>query len=244
MSTTELQFLLLSTDYEVLKSVAAAVRALGGHLHCSATAAAATDITQRRRLDAVLVDLALPASLNLITDLRSGKSNRNIVIFACTPGGKEDSIALTAGANFLLNRPLTEEKVRTGLMAARSMMIQERRRYFRHPVSIPAWLSQGEVEERVVATDMSEGGMAIRAAQMLAPPVQVAFRFELPKGPAIDGRGEVAWANAAGEMGVRFRFFRGDGESLLRTWLERREGASPSFSAQSHPAPDGRRTDT
>lgn len=244
MATTELQFLLLSTDYEVLKAVAAAVRALGGHLHCSATAAAATDITHRRRLDAVLVDLALPASLSLIADLRNGKSNRNIVIFACTPGGKEDSLALTAGANFLLNRPLTEEKVRTGLMAAQSMMIQERRRYFRHPLSIPAWLSQGEVEDRVVTTDLSEGGMAIRAAQAFTPPLQVGFRFELPKGPAIDGRGEVAWANAAGEMGVRFRFFRGDGESLLHAWLERKEGPAQPFPAQPHPAPGSRRTDT
>ena len=244
MSTNVLQFLLLSTDYEVLKAVAAAVRTLEGHLHCSATAAAATDITRRRRLDAVLVDLALPASLNLITDLRNGKSNRNVVIFACTPGGKEDSLALTAGANFLLNRPVTEEKVRTGLLAAHSIMVQERRRYFRHPINIPAWLSQGGAEERVLTTDMSEGGMAIRATQPFAPPLQVGFRFELPKGPAIDGRGEVAWANSGGEIGVRFRFFRGDGESLLRAWLERREGPVPAFPADSFPVTGSHRTDT
>src|SRR5712692_6698596 len=59
---------------------------------------------------------------------------------------------------------------------------------------------------RATMLNISETGMVVRAATRLACASLVDFSFELPSGPRISGKGEIAWANGEGGMGIGFQF--------------------------------------
>jgi len=52
------------------------------------------------------------------------------------------SYALKLGSSFALERPITFDSLRNTLQAAYGMIVRERRRYFRYPISVPAAVSK------------------------------------------------------------------------------------------------------
>ncbi len=69
------------------------------------------------------------------------------MIFACVTHAGEYTDALTAGANFLLRKPLNEDSIALHITIAKELLERERRRYFRHAVNLPALLKDREVEQ-------------------------------------------------------------------------------------------------
>lgn len=218
-----LEFLLVSGEYEVLRAVTKAVQQAGGHLNCAISVASGMEYVRRRKLDAVVIDLEVPEGTEFITSIRATGSNRLVVIFGCAGSPQQRNLALKAGANFALQKPLDTDTVAQAIAAARSFMMRERRRYFRHAVSVPVFVSRDNGEQRLVSINLSEGGMAIRAHKAIDQGTLIGFRFTLPSGAEIDGKGEVAWANEDGVMGVRFHFLKNHGQTHLVAWLERSE---------------------
>ena len=105
-------------------------------------------------------------------------------------------------------------------------MMRERRRYFRHPLSVQVELTVKKKELRAMTLDIGEGGMAVRGVTLECLSL-VDFSFQFPLGPTISGRGEVAWTNQQGLMGIKFQFLRGTGKYDLLTWLAQREQIAP-----------------
>ena len=61
-----------------------------------------------------------------------------------------------------MQKPISTLNATRCFSAALNFMIREQRRYFRHPVEIPATLGSGEGEKlKATITNISEGGMAI-----------------------------------------------------------------------------------
>src|SRR6202035_2488560 len=108
----------------------------------------------------------------------------------------ENTLALSAGANFLLRKPLNEGSVALHITIAKELLDRERRRYFRHALSIPAVLKEGGVVQHARMTNLSEGGMAVRTSKPLKHSSVIDFSFDLALGTSVSGKGQVAWINS------------------------------------------------
>ncbi|MGA8539078.1 MAG: PilZ domain-containing protein, partial [Terriglobales bacterium] len=127
----------------------------------------------------------------------------------------------TAGANFVLQKPVTLLHASRCFNAALNFMVRERRRYFRHPMDMPLCISLPHNQEMTAtATNLSEGGMAIRIQGKLPPGTKAQFRFTLPStNVSLELKGEVAWAKEAGHMGIRFIEVPQSSQYQLDKWL-------------------------
>jgi hypothetical protein len=74
--------------------------------------------------------------------------------------------------------------------------------------------------------NLSEAGMAIWSLYYRAPGSLIQFGFEMPSGSLIRGEGEVAWTNADGLTGIKFRALRDEGSLHLAEWISRRDSES------------------
>jgi len=229
--STELQLLLVSNDYATLRTLRAASAELGAGLACMATKDAACDYVSRRKLDGIFLDLEIPDWAHVVDALRLGTSNHYAVIFACVTNRLAAKSARMIGAHVLLQMPLALNDVVSNLQASRELMIRERRRYFRHQTYLPVSLIVNGIEQHALVTNISEGGMAVRVMQPLDQSSLVDFSFQLRSGPTITGRGNIAWHDSEGMVGIGFQFIRDTGRELLLSWLESQERLMPQHSS-------------
>jgi len=126
------------------------------------------------------------------------------------------------GAHFILYRPLSSERTRISLRAARNLMRRERRRAPRAAVSSTANVAYpGGPELNAVLTDLSDGGTLIHTANRLPPACKVYFEFALPgQQQLVRLSGEVAWQHASGRTGIRFLDVPQSSRRLMQTWLQ------------------------
>jgi hypothetical protein len=104
---------------------------------------------------------------------------------------------------------------------------------------IPVFLTAGGVEQRAMMNNLSESGMALHLVKPLEHRSVVEFRFVLPSGETICGKGLTAWGNNDGMIGIKFEFFRGDGASRLQEWLSAHLDVTSRIDARSMPRPAG-----
>ena len=219
----ELEFVLVSSDYATKNAVSGGVKKYGAKFVLVPTAESGRDCLNRRKIDGVFVDLGVSGALGLIEAIRKGTSNSKAVIFACVTDSKEYPQALSAGANFLLRKPLQEDSVALHITIAKELLERERRRYFRRAVNLPVTLKEGESEQHARMTNLSEGGMAVRTAKALKHASVVDFEFDLSMQGSVIGKGHVAWVNTDGVAGIMLQTFRGTGKEQLETWLTSQE---------------------
>jgi len=225
-NVSELEFLLVSNDYATLTAVSGGVKKYGGKLGVVPTAEEAREYVERRRIDAVFVDMQVAGALGLIEGIRKSTSNGKAAIFACVADGKESTATLSAGANFLLRKPLSLDTVTLHITIAKDLMLREKRRYFRHAVNLPVKLRGGEKEWHAKIVNLSEGGMAVRSVKALTHGTGIEFAFELAYGEEIRGKGLVAWTSSEGMAGILIQTLHGMGRGYLGTWLTAREKLS------------------
>lgn len=218
-----LEFVLVSSDYATVQAVSKAVKKIGSKFVLVPTAHEGRECLNRRKIDGLFVDMEVPGALGLIESTRKGASNNKAVIFACFVNAKESAQILALGANFLLRKPLSEEGVAMHITISKELLLRERRRYFRHAVSLPVTLQEGAAEQPARITNLSGSGMAVRTVKPLKQGAVLDFTFELSMGARISARGQVAWVNSEGMAGIILQTVRGKGSELLDTWLEARE---------------------
>jgi hypothetical protein len=177
-------------------------------------------------MDGIVIDMNLPGSLELIRRVRSASSNRSSAVFACTASSSESQLAIGAGANFVLHRPLLPGKMERALTAAADIMTAEKRRHHRFPLMVPVGLKMREREVETTMSNLSEAGMAIWSLYYRAPGSLIQFAFEMPSGNLVRGEGEVAWTNADGLTGIRFRTLLDQSSIHLADWISRRDSGS------------------
>lgn len=222
-SLPELEFLLVSDDYATLTAVSGGVKKYGAKFALVPTAEAARDYLERKKVDGVFVDMQVAGTVELIERVRKGSSNGKSAIFACGTTAKDSTATLNAGANFLLKKPLNIEGVALHITIAKEIMLRERRRFFRHAVNLRVKLIGGGLELHGRIMNLSEGGMAVRAAKALKVSAVIEFAFELGFGAEISGKGVVAWTSSEGMAGILFQALAGMGRGHLGAWLTARE---------------------
>jgi CheY-like chemotaxis protein len=194
--------------------------------------------------DAVILDYrADQSSEEFVSKLRQTRTkSRNTLLVAILDADFSARPVFGLGANFVLYRPLSLERTRLSLRAARGLMRRERRRAPRIPVNSPTTLAYPGAEDvRGTIVDLSDGGTSLRGGSALPPACKVYFQFALPgQQQAVRLSGEVAWQDAAGRTGIRFVDVPQASRRLMQAWLLQnsfRQAQSQDAAPMRPPAP-------
>jgi CheY-like chemotaxis protein len=216
--------LLVSQDTTAIQQISESMQQLAMAPEICPEIPDALRLLGHRKFDAIIVDLQLgePAQ-TFLGQVRSSSSNRTAVTFAISNSEKEKLPASEAGAHFVLERPLSLASIDRTLKAAYGMIIRERRRYFRCPITIPADIRQDMQEVHGQTVNISEGGMAISIPVPLRAGVPATVRFTLPgKESQFAAQSEICWYKENGRAGLQFRSLSQPQKSELQEWLSRR----------------------
>jgi ActR/RegA family two-component response regulator len=217
--------LIVSEDAVVARQIAEAMQQLALAVEVCDKVSDAMDRVNHSKLEVAVIDFSLGnhAAL-LIEQLRGSASNRTAVAFAITNSSVETAYALKAGSSFALERPLTSDSLRNTLQAAYGLIVRERRRYFRYPISVPAAaFKKGESEIFGKTVNVSERGVAFSGSTPLRPGVEVSMQFTLTNPQlAVTAECRVCWTNDRGQSGLSFLFLPSDLSSELQDWLARK----------------------
>ncbi|HEY6351930.1 MAG TPA: PilZ domain-containing protein [Candidatus Angelobacter sp.] len=226
MEPTRWEFLVICSDIAAYKTI---TRSLGKNnpvVDYTSGIATAKAFIERRKIDGIFLDMGLEGALELVQGIRQGGSNRNSVVFGCVQPAEDASRLLVAGINFVLYKPLLPSAVLDALDSASSLIAAERKRYLRYQLMVPVMIRLREEEQKAITANVSRGGMAVRCHHVYEPGSPVQFTFDVP-GAEIQGRGEVAWANTEGFMGIKFYLLGDRNKQALSVWLDK-HGPRPS----------------
>ena len=175
----------------------------------------------RRKFDAVVVDLQLEGPVKTVLDrVRRSPSNRTAVLFAISGSDAETIDAFRVGSNFVLRRPLSASSISRTLKVAYGLILRERRRYFRCPVDIAAMIcgaGMPDVHGQII--NISENGMAVATSVALQPGLEVQVRFNLPGNEAHFVVGAVICWCKDGRIGLQLSSVAAHLTAELQEWL-------------------------
>jgi hypothetical protein len=172
------------------------------------------DVLSSKKYDGVIVDCDdLQGGVQLLEELRRTASNKSSVCFAMLNGSTTKK-AFEMGANCF--------------SAAFGQMTREKRRYFRVPVEMPVKMVFGKKDEvRAMATNISEGGMALTFRGRLPDNAISVVQFTLPTtSNTLQTKAELAWADSSGHAGLRFLSLTQLSKEHLERWLSTRMEAA------------------
>ncbi|MGA7379713.1 MAG: PilZ domain-containing protein [Terriglobales bacterium] len=175
----------------------------------------------RRHFEAVVVDLKMYQSKEIMERVRLSPSNQTATTFAITDGSAS---GFSTGANFVLERPLSDESLSRSLRAAYGIIMRERRRYFRCPVTIPVAVRNQEGQETQCETiNISESGIAVRIPNPVKAGTEVAVQFKLPENQTrFVIQSKICWSDPTGRTGLQFLNLPLAQKTELQGWLSHR----------------------
>ena len=226
--------LLVSADPVTIQQFSHALQELSISPDVCREVPAAVCVLNRRKFDAVIVDLQLGEQSGLILDeMRLSPSNRTAVTFVISGSDAEATAAFKKRSEFVFERPLSTQSIRNTLKPAYGLILRERRRYFRCPISIPVVILRRTMPElRCHSVNISEGGMAVSTFVPLNTGECVQVQFTLPGHEVpFSVESTICWWKT-GHLGVRFMSLSQEHKSELQGWLSRKlEGILPEFVA-------------
>jgi hypothetical protein len=226
--------LLVSADPATIQQFSHALQELSISSEVCEEVPEAIALLNRRKFEAVIVDLQLGEQCGRILDeVHLSSSNRTAVTFAIS-GSDAEGTAFRKRSEFVFERPLSMRSIRGTLKPAYGMILRERRRYFRCPASIPvSVLVKNMPEVRCHSVNISEGGMALMTAVPFSLGEEVQVQFTLPRHEIpFSVKSVVCWLKT-GRLGVRFVSLSKEHKSELQGWLSRKlEEELPDFVAQ------------
>jgi ActR/RegA family two-component response regulator len=217
--------LIISEDAVASRYLAEVMQELALSVEVCIKVSDALDRVKHSKLEVCVIDFLLGSqATRFLEQVRASASNRTAVTFAITSSSSETAQVLKIGSSFALERPLSLDSIRHTFNAAYGLIVRERRRYFRCPISVPAAASgKGESEVFGKTVNVSERGMAISTSTPLMPGAEVRMQFTLTNPQlAITAECKVCWRNNKGESGLSFLFLPSNLSSELRAWLGRR----------------------
>ena len=220
-----LESLLITQDAALLAVLRPTLEKIAVNIQVCGDIKPASDLLAKCKFDAVIVDCDdLPRGAELLQALRKTQSNARSVAFAVLNGKTSTQEAFHSGANFVLQKPLTPLNATRCFNAALNFMVRERRRYFRHPVEMPVRIIIPNTPElNATSTNVSEGGIAIRLVGKLPKDAQAKLQFSLPgSNTSLELKGQIAWADSTGHVGIRFMEVPQSSQYQLEKWLTER----------------------
>ena len=208
-----LHCLLLTRDDQVIRALRRVVDDLGVSLEVCTGADKAAEELEQRKFDAVLIDCDdVHNAITILCSVRLTPSNKTSTVFAIVNGITTPTSAIELGASLSLEKPINEERAKRAFHSLHGLMLQERRRYYRHEVDLAVTLRFEDKDKGTrrdvlaTAVNLSEGGMALKVKSTLPCEFRVAqLKFILPGSHDwVEILGVIAWADEQGNVGIRF----------------------------------------
>lgn len=215
--------LVISNDDAAAQVLSRVLPACGIAVERFSDSAAAIDRLRQQRFDAIVVDFDdAQAAAEIYQEARRLNSGGTIVTVALVADLARTRDVLTAGAHFVLYKPLSEEKAKAGLRALTAILTRERRCAQRVSVQVPVDITLPDTRKAEgILLDLSESGMDVLTAEAQVPGSLLNFHFQLPDGSLeVGAHGQVAWAKPNGQAGVRFLDLDSEVKSHLQVWLQ------------------------
>jgi diguanylate cyclase (GGDEF)-like protein/PAS domain S-box-containing protein len=226
--------LLVSADPVTIQQFSVALGELSISPDVCRDAASAGLLLKRRKFDAVIVDLRLGEQSGVIMDeVRLSSSNRTSVTFGISDNDADFTSAYRKRSQFIFKRPLSARSIHKTLEPAYGLILRERRRYFRYPISIPVIIRrEGTQEVWCNSVNISEGGMALSTIIPHIAGETVRVQFTLPDHEtACSTESTICWGKT-GRLGIRFASLSDEQKSELDVWLSQKlEETMPEFVA-------------
>ena len=159
-----LHALLLSADAEAVRILRRVMEDLKIGADAANGSDRALDLLNKRKFDAVIIDCDdTPGAPAVLRHLRTSASNKRAMAFAIINGKTTVRQAFDLGANFVIDKPLTVDRVQRSFRAAHGLMMRERRRYFRNALDSMAQITTSDGRPvRGTLINLSEGGMSLK----------------------------------------------------------------------------------
>jgi len=232
-----LQALLLCSDAKIIRVLRRVLSDLEIDVEICVDADSATRKLTRRRFEAVMVDCNdEDMAAKVLKSVRSAPCNKRSIAVAMIDGQKAVRSAFALGAHFVLYKPISAERARSGFRAARALMKCERRRNTRVAMQIPVVLvsENGARQRKAITSDISQGGMSLKLSRRGQYSGPMRAKFTLPgTDDSIECAGEVAWEGGGSQAGIRFANLSPEQRDQLKSWLGRH---SPELEADDPPA--------
>jgi ActR/RegA family two-component response regulator len=140
--------LLVSADPVAIQQFSHALQELSITPDICREVPAAVGLLNRRKFDAVIVDLQLGDQSGLILDeVHLSTSNQTAVTFGIGDNDAAGTAAFRKKSQFVFERPLSAQSIHKTLKPAFGLILRERRRYFRYPVSMPVIIQRHSRQE-------------------------------------------------------------------------------------------------
>ena len=176
----------------------------------------------KSKIDALIVDCDLDGSAEFLRGLPHGTMNNSVPLVIVSSRSGHNRVA-KMNCSFVFQKPISVEQAVQTLSAARNMIMDGRLRYHRQALDVPVSLAYGS-RKRLKAhlTNLSQGGMGIRAQRPVVGIGEVRVNFALPDTRlTIKLQGEVAWMDKHGNAGIRFLENTQKVKRDLQLWLEK-----------------------
>jgi DNA-binding response OmpR family regulator len=184
----------------------------------------AAEYLRKEKYDALFFDMqsASPDGVQLARMARSSGLNRRTPIIMVANGTSPDvmSRAFEAGANFFLFKPFDRSRLLRVLRVAQAPIEQERRRFHRVQVELPATILFGDEQLSGKTVDLSLQGMLLEVSRLLPTGSGVRVRLELePNRKPVTLAGKVVRHSGADRLGVELDALSNEDNERMQGFL-------------------------
>ena len=236
MAGVVLEVLFVPRKSETVTTIRRAAETMDVNLHICTDVLEVERLLFCHRYDGLILDHDENA-VRILRALRQSPSSRTAIAIDVHDEAINLQSVFALGANFELVYPLSVERARRTLHLAMGLMILGRRRYYRHPVELPANIVVDGILHEACVTNVSEQGIGIRCRKttLTAGPVQCSFWLpDLSATVAVSAT--IVWADKTGQAGSRIEQFQ-QGRDEYLNWVSRlfhQETMIPSINAPSN----------
>ena len=238
--SASVRVLLISRHIQTIETVCHYMQQMAMHVETCCDLESGMRKLCHTKFEGVIVDLnEKEPALEFLRKLRGLTSHKAAVTCAILNSGHERGDAFQAGANFVLERPLSSSSLVRTLKAAYPLMVRERRRYFRCPMQVSTFVTVGSGPEfTATSVNISEGGIAISSPTPVQVGDNIELRVQLPgTSESLTLSGEVCWTDATGRSGIHFSNLASNVSQALQFWLsEQLEQMMPVPNGEMPPA--------
>ncbi len=163
----------------------------------------------------------MPGGTSALAQVRSTSANKQTLILAIVNGPTSVEAALELGANFVLSKPIQQNRLRSVLDVAVASMEREHGRYFRYNADLPVRFRNALGQSFTAKMkNVSEGGLAINLVDRVRVNGAGVVEFDLPsiEPRTFHAKADVVWSDFS-VAGLRFLSIAKDSGVALQGWL-------------------------
>ena len=212
--------LLLTRDFTLQRAVERCVREFAIHAEHHTSGQKVLQRVAEWKFAAVLADCDHDDGMSLLQATRLVPRNRHSIVIAVARPELSMGVPFRSGANFVLEKPVTRERLVRLLRAAYGLIAREHFRYLRRELSVPvtALLTNGQ-EMPANARNVSTRGLGL-LLNLPRWPSSLRLQFKLPgDATRIEAAGEVIWADACGRAGLRLLNLSPQSQRGFDNWM-------------------------